>query len=110
MNNNKIVSHKHKYWDLWKVLIVILIALVIRNYWNINQLSSKGVGMKVRLYLVKSIGSKGTVRCFYNFKVNNESYEGFYDSDKFNQGDSIEIIYLPSNPEKNQAKQFILGY
>jgi len=42
--------------------------------------------------------------------VNDNLYEGFYDNDELVKFDSIEIIYLPDNPEKNQAKQFVEDY
>jgi len=97
-------------------LILILIMLLmlwyvgIRPEVRISELQKNGKQVTWYLYEVKGVGSKGTIRGFYKFRVNDNLYEGFYDNDELVKFDSIEIIYLPDNPEKNQAKQFVEDY
>ena len=102
---NKIKSHY-----LWILLILFLVYVSIRNNNNISILQKNGKQVTGYLYEVKGVGSKGTIRGFYKFEVNNNYYEGFYDSDELVKYDSIEIIYLPENPETNQAKKFVEDY
>ena len=82
----------------------------IRPEMRISELQKNGKQVRGYLYEVKGVGSKGTIRGFYKFQVNNNVYEGFYDNDELVKYDNIEIIYLPDNPEKNQAKQFVEDY
>ena len=102
---NKIKSHY-----LWILLILFLVYVSIRNNNNISTLQKNGKQVTGYFYEVKSVGSKGTIRGFYKFEVNKNYYEGFYDNDELVKYDSIEIIYLPENPETNQAKQFVEDY
>lgn len=102
--------NKIKNYYLVILLILFMIYISIRNSNNINQLQKNGKQVIGYLYEVKGVGSKGTIRGFYKFKVNNNVYEGFYDNDKLVKYDDIEIIYLPDNPELNQAKQFVEDY
>jgi hypothetical protein len=92
------------------LFICFIIFLVLRNNNNNDELQKKGKHTKAYLYKVKGVGSKGTIRGFYRFEINNNYYEGFYDNDNLKEHDSIDIIYLPDNPERNQAKQFVKNY
>ena len=92
------------------LFIFFIIFLVLRNNNNNDELQKKGKQAKAYLYKVKGVGSKGTIRGFYRFEINNNLYEGFYDNDKLVKYDSIDIIYLPDNPERNQAKKFVEDY
>nr|WP_315148465.1 hypothetical protein [uncultured Flavobacterium sp.] len=87
-----------------------MVYISIRNNNNISQLQKNGKQVTGYLYEVKGVGSKGTIRGFYKFRVNDNLYEGFYDNDELVKYNSIEIIYLPENPEMNQAKQFVEDY
>lgn len=93
------------------ILLILFIAYIsIRNDGNISELQKNGKQVEGYLYEVKGVGSKGTIRGFYKFQVGNNVYEGFYDNDELIKHDSIEIIYLPDDPEKNQARQFVEDY
>lgn len=92
------------------LFIVFIIFLVVRNNDNNDELNKNGKQTRTFLYKVKRVGSKGTIRGFYRFEINNILYEGFYDNDNLKENDSIDIIYLPDNPERNQAKQFVEDY
>ena len=84
--------------------------IVIRPNYNIYKLRNNGQETKGRIFRKSGVGSKGTIRCFYNFEVKGIEYEGFYDNPKLNQWDSLEIIYYKSDPSLNQAKQFVDDY
>ena len=92
------------------LFILFIFFFVIRNNNNISELKKRGKQAIGYLYEVKGVGSKGTIRGFYKFRVNNNLSEGFYDNDELVKFDNIEIIYLSENPEKNQAKQFVEDY
>ena len=92
------------------LFLCLIIFLVLRNNNYTNELQENGKQAKAYLYKVKGVGSKGTIRGFYRFVINNNYYEGFYDNENLKEHDSIEIIYLPDNPERNQAKEFVEDY
>ncbi|QTV04772.1 hypothetical protein [Faecalibacter bovis] len=92
------------------LFICFIIFLLLRNNKNNNELQENGKQAKAYLYKVKGVGSKGTIRGFYRFEINNNYYEGFYDNENLKEHYSIDIIYLPDNPERNQAKQFVEDY
>jgi hypothetical protein len=92
------------------LFICFIIFLVLRNNNNNDELQKRGKQAKAYLYKVKGVGSKGTIRGFYRFEINNNYYEGFYDNGNLKEHDSIDIIYLSDNPECNQAKQFVKDY
>lgn len=92
------------------MLLVVFFALVFRNNNNISKLRNDGKEVKGMIFRKSVVGSKGTIRCFYNFEVEGKNYEGFYDNNKLRQGDSLEIIYYTKDPSLNQAKQFVLDY
>ncbi len=110
IENKTSFFHKIKNHYLWVSLILFMVYISIRNNNNISQLKKNGKQVTGYLYEVKGVGSKGTIRGFYKFVLNNNIYEGFYDNDNLVKYDSIEVIYLPDNPEKNQAKQFVEDY
>lgn len=114
--NKKVIKNESSLFNfikdyyLWLLLILFIIFISIRNNNNISQLQNNGKQVTGYLYEVKGVGSKGTIRGFYKFQVNKNYYEGFYDNDELVKYDTIEIIYLPANPELNQAKQFVEDY
>ena len=106
INLNQLNRYKSKI--VWAVIIVLMFWYVgIRPKFRISELNKYGKQTRAFLYKVKGVGSKGTIRGFYRFEINNILYEGFYDNDNLKENDSIYIIYLPDNPERNQAKQFV---
>jgi len=99
-----------RHWKTIFWLIIISIFLwfcIIIPRKEIHELTENGKQVKGYLYEVKTVGSKGTIRGFYRFKVSNSIYEGFYDNDTLKRFDSIEIIFSPIDPEVNRAKKFV---
>lgn len=94
----------------WILLLVFIVYTSINNNSNINKLKNKGKLTKAYLYEVKGVGSKGTIRGFYKFKVDNNVYEGFYDNDNLKKYDSIEVLYYINDPNINQTKKFVSDY
>jgi hypothetical protein len=102
------LSKSQIFWLIFSVLFIWYI--IIRPDYNISRLRDDGKEVKGWIYRKSGVGSKGTIRCFYNFEVKGKDYEGFYDNNKLSQGDSLEIIYYTKDPSLNQAKQFVLDY
>ena len=102
------ISKSQIFWLVFSVLFIWYI--IIRPDYNISNLRNDGKEVKGRIYRKSGVGSKGTIRCFYNFEVEGKSYEGFYDNKKLNQWDSLDIIYYKKDPTLNHAKQFVLDY
>lgn len=96
------------FWIL--VGLISIWILLIRPEINMNKLRKNGQVANGIIYSKKGVGSKGTIRSFYNFEVAGKQYEGFYDNPKLNQRDSLEIIYYRKDPSLNQAKQFVDDY
>lgn len=94
----------------WILLLGIIIYFSIRNNSNIEKLRNEGALTKAYLFEVKGVGSKGTIRGFYRFKIHNNYYEGFYDNDNLKRYDSIDIVYYVNDPKINQAKKFVSEY
>lgn len=111
MEINLKILNRYKSKIIWTVIILLMFwYLGIRPEMRISELRNDGKQTKAFLYEIKGVGSKGTIRGFYRFEINNSLYEGFYDNDKLMKYDSIDIIYFPDNPERNQAKQFVEDY
>lgn len=110
METRNIKNSLQKIPLIWVLIILVFIALLFRNNNNISKLRKDGQEVKGRIYRKSGVGSKGTIRCFYNFEVAGKLYEGFYDNPKLNEWDSLEIIYYSKDPTLNQAKQFVLDY
>lgn len=103
--------NRHKSNLIWIAIILLIFWYIgIRPELRISELRNDGKQTKAYLYKVKGVGSKGTIRGFYRFVINNNLYEGFYDNDELIKYDSIDIIYLPDNPKRNQAKKFVEDY
>ena len=95
----------------WFSAIILGIWIIfIRPEVNISKLKKEGQETKGVIYRKSGVGSKGTIRCFYNFDVDGKQYEGFYDTDDLKQWDSIEIIYYSKDPALNQSKKFVQDY
>ena len=108
--NFKLIN-RYKSSLIWIVIILLMFWYIgFRPEIRISELKKNGKQVTGYLYEVKGVGSKGTIRGFYKFRVNDNLYEGFYDNDELVKFDSIKIIYLPDNPEINQAKQFVEDY
>ena len=59
-----------KYWQ-WIFLVCLVFYFIVRNNRNVNELKENGKQTKAYLHEVKGVGSKGTIRGFYRFEINN---------------------------------------
>lgn len=88
--------------------VIILSVWILKNIsYNIGnyQLSKN---RKTTIGLVDEITySRGSKTTHYSFYVGKEKYKGFcdYDGNKY-EGDTLKIIYLPSNPKINRCITF----
>lgn len=100
------------FWKYFSIIVLIsvIIFFEIKNNYEITILRQSGILTKGFIYEKKSVGSKGTIRSFYRFYVNDIYYEGFDDNEDLTKYDSILVIYNPENPELNRTKEFVEEY
>ena len=91
---------------IFVVLINFLVVSIGKTIDN-KKLAKQGVETIGVISDVREVGSKGIIRCTYEFKVHNNTYIGSVDDDDLGNGDTIRIIYLEDNPKKNRARKFI---
>jgi hypothetical protein len=53
------------------------------------------------------VGAKGTIQIDYSFTLNGKIYIGQATNERFNIGDSLDVLYLKENPELNRSYGFI---
>ncbi len=106
-----------KKWDIplkWEwVLIVSMISLigykVTVNTINSYKLAAFGENQVAYVYGKKN--ARGTPYRYYRFEVNGKVYKGFSVSDpSFTKGESIMIVYLPSDPSINYSSTYVDKY
>lgn len=105
------IIFKHKklsiYWIIFIIVLIhflyVSIGKTIENN-NLTKCGSEAFGV---INDVRKVGSKGIIRCTYEFSANNNFYSGFIDDDYLSVGDTITVIYLDENPEINRAKKFL---
>ena len=106
-----------KKWDIplkWEwVLIVSMISLigykVTVNTINSYKLAAFGENQVAYVYGKKN--ARGTPYRYYRFEVNGKVYKGFSVSDpSFTIGESIMIVYLPSDPSINYSSTYVDKY
>ena len=99
-----------KKWDIplkWEwILIVSMISLigykVTVNTINSYKLAAYGENQVAYVYGKKN--ARGTPYRYYRFEVNGKVYKGFSLSDpQLTVGESIMIVYLPSDPSVNDS-------
>jgi hypothetical protein len=88
-------------------LIYFMFSKTYDNY----LLKKNGLLVKGIVITKKVIGGKGTINIEYYFITpQGENYNGESNNEKYNVGDSIEILYLKSNPNVNASKSFLENY
>lgn len=106
-----------KKWDIplkWEwILIVSMISLigykVTVNTINSYKLAAYGENQVAYVYGKKN--ARGTPYRYYRFEVNGKVYKGFSVSDpSFTIGESIMIVYLPSDPSINYSSTYVDKY
>lgn len=87
------------------LLLPILLSMFLWGYFNMKernrQLIEHGIHATAVIYDVKV--RKGRYTFDYSFVVNDRVYNGWSSSAKvFRKGDTIDILYLPSDFSKNK--------
>ncbi len=103
-----------KKWDIplrWDwVLIIALISLIVYKV-TVNTVNSYKVaayGENKVAYVYATKNARGTPYRYYRFEVNERVYKGFSVSDPgFKIGESIMIVYLPSDPSINYSSTYV---
>lgn len=75
----------------------------IENY----RLSRTGILTKAVVTNNKKVGGKGTVDLTIQYNVSGQKYEGTLTNENYKIGDSLEIVYLESNPSVVRSYRFI---
>lgn len=88
-------------------ILLIMLAIYFLTYSitgtvNRKKLAENGEIAQGYVYDIISKGSKGVKDYKYRFKVNGRTYYGFDIYVKKEIGDSVQIMYLPDNPNENK--------
>jgi hypothetical protein len=101
-------------WSVWKLIIGIILSLIlitaylIRGELSYNNLKDKGKCIKAVVIAKKEAGSRGAIHTYYKFYVNGIAYVNFSNYDDFvSIGDSIDIVYLESDPQTNNSNTYM---
>ena len=89
----------------WVLVIIIMIAIImlIDTECTIRQLRKEGVCTIATVYAEGYRFAR-----FYEFKVGNSYYTGKAASGAYLEiGDTLTVVYLPSNPEINQPNSVV---
>ncbi len=89
------------------VWIIDLLYIATKKTIENDYLDKHGIEVKAIITRVKGVGSKGTIRCTYEFKSYGNVYAGWVDSDTLHVGDSIDVLYRKDNPEINRSEKFL---
>jgi hypothetical protein len=115
---NKKTQHKFRIKDLrclfdgankLKIAVIfivfaVIVYVVFVNQSDYNKLKNSGIRTKGIVFDKKIPGYRGIVNTYYRFYVKGVSYEeNSDDDDKIEIGDSIDIIYLESDPRINRS-------
>lgn len=113
----KTVKASQKKWDiplrLDYVLIFALISLIVYKVTvnTINSYKLAAYGENHVAYVYAKNNARGTPYRYYRFEVNERVYKGFSVSDpSFTVGESIMIVYLPSDPSINYSSTYVDKY
>ncbi|WP_126249200.1 hypothetical protein [Chitinophaga rhizosphaerae] len=105
----KIIGRKvHIGYLIGIVFLAVIIVPASKKTIQNLRLAKNGVfelGIVTTKY---KVGGKGTFRINYEFKVENQTYTGFANDEDYQEGDSIEVVYLRSDPAVNRAYRFII--
>jgi hypothetical protein len=92
------------------ILIVIIFIVIISSKKTVENYRLKRNGIITKAIIVnkKNVGSKGVIYTYYEYKVNGIKYSAYSSSDdNVAVGDSIDIIYLKSDPEVSRSNSFL---
>ncbi len=91
-------------------LLIFFFVTVCNKDRERKSLTQNGIVVKGIVVSKKVVGSKGTVRCFFEFKVNGIIYSNYDDTDSFIENQIIDIVYEKDDPDINRTKRFLDNY
>lgn len=72
------------------------------------QLKKRGICTKAYVTGKQRVGSRGVPYVYYQFSYNNSTYSHYSSYDhKAEEGDSIIVVFLESNPKVNRSNSLI---
>lgn len=103
-----------KKWDIplkweWVLIIALYSWIVYKGTVNtVNTYKLAAYGEYQVAYVYGKKNARGTPYRYYRFEVDGKVYKGFSVSDpSFTIGESIMIVYLPSDPSINDSSTHI---
>jgi hypothetical protein len=100
------MKRKIPYFVLIFIITVFLYGATkktIENY----RLARIGILTKAVVTNKKKVGGKGTIDLTVLYNVSGQKYEGTLTNENYYLGDSLEIVYLKSNPLVIRSYRFI---
>ena len=92
------------------VIIFITYFIVVSSIKTIEnfRLKRTGIYTKAIVYDQRHVGSKGVIKTYYEFMVDGKHYQGSsINNDNAKNGDTLNIVFLKSNPKVNRPKTFL---
>lgn len=108
-NNKRSIKRELSFGGL---ITIILITYLIfeggsKTIENIR-LKRSGICTNAIVYKQKHVGSKGVVNTYYEFIVDGKHFQGFSTiDDDAKIGDTLQIVFLKSNPKISRTKSFL---
>ena len=106
-----------KKWDIplrwdWVLIIVFSGWVIYKGTVNtVNNYKLASCGEYQVAYVYGKKNARGTPCRYYRFEVHGKVYKGFSVSDpSFTIGESIMIVYLPSDPSINYSSTYVDKY
>lgn len=106
-----------KKWDIplkWDWVLIIALGSLIVYKVTVNTINSYKIaayGENQVAYVYGKKNARGTPYRYYRFEVDGRIYKGFSVSDpSFTIGESIMIVYLPSDPSINYSSTYVDKY
>jgi hypothetical protein len=85
-------------------LVIVGGSNTIENF----RLKRSGISTKAIVYNQKHVGSKGVVNTYYEFIVDDKHFQGYSTTeDNAKIGDTLQIVFLKSNPKISRTKSFL---
>lgn len=112
MGNKNIIkrslSRRFNVTDIVVIMVLgyILYVIIDKTFDNFY-LNRNGIETNAIITDVRKVGSKGKIKCWYFFSVNDSAYSGSVYDDNYNVGDTIIVIYKSNDPKINRDKKFL---
>lgn len=90
------------------VLIIYLVVVGGTNTIENIRLKRSGLCTSAIVYKQKHVGSKGVINTYYEFIVDDKHFQGFSTiDDDAKIGDTLQIVFLKSNPKISRTNSFL---